>query len=141
MIQFSLRCAEGHDFDSWFASGAAFETLRAQHQLSCAICGSDKVEKALMAPRVGGSDTPAPARKLAEPANPAEQALRALKAHVEKNATYVGRDFAREARDIHEGTKPERAIWGDVRPDDAKRLIEDGVPVAPLPFTPTRKTN
>jgi hypothetical protein len=50
-------------------------------------------------------------------------------------------NFAAEARRIHDGDAPERAIFGEAKPDEARRLIEDGVPVAPLPFMPVRKTN
>jgi hypothetical protein len=53
----------------------------------------------------------------------------------------VGLNFAAEARRIHAGDAPERSIYGEARADDARALIEDGVPVAPLPFVPGRKTN
>ena len=49
--------------------------------------------------------------------------------------------FAREARAMHLGDAPERAIYGEAKPDEAKALIEDGIPVAPLPFRPGRKSN
>ena len=101
-----------------------------------------------MAPRVATSETAAqePAAEaapgpLSQPASPAEQALARLKAHVEANSDYVGRDFAKEARAMHLGEAPARAIWGEARGDEAKALIEDGIPVAPLPFTPSRKSN
>ena len=61
--------------------------------------------------------------------------------HVEENSDYVGKEFASEARKIHLGEAPERAIYGEAKLDEAKSLIEDGVPVAPLPFVPSRKTN
>ena len=94
-----------------------------------------------MAPRVGKSDAPAKPRPLGKPANPAEQALAALRKKIEANADYVGPKFAREARAIHEGSAPERPIYGEARADEARALLEDGVPVAPLPFTPGRKSN
>ncbi|MDQ2089408.1 DUF1178 family protein [Marimonas arenosa] len=144
MIQFSLKCAEGHRFDSWFQSAEAFDTLQAAGHVACAVCGSSKVEKAVMAPRVRparGQADAVPERPLSAPASPAEQALAALKAHVEANSEYVGMAFAREARAMHDGDAPERAIYGEAKPEEAKRLIEDGVPVAPLPFRPGRKSN
>ncbi|WP_306007278.1 DUF1178 family protein [Aquicoccus porphyridii] len=144
MIKFSLRCADGHDFESWFQSTEAFDTLKAGGHLVCAVCGSTDVEKAVMAPRLGTARAPAQEGKagpLSAPASPAEQALAALKAHVEANSDYVGMEFAREARAIHEGTAPERPIYGEARTEEARRLIEDGVPVAPLPFRPGRKSN
>ncbi len=140
MIHFSLKCKDGHQFESWFQSNAAFEKLHAAGHVSCAICGCGDVEKALMAPRVNSKDD-APAAPLSVPASPAEQAIAAMKEHVEKNSEYVGDNFAQEARDMHLGDAPERAIWGEAKREDAKKLIEDGVPVAPLPFSPSRKNN
>ncbi|MBC7163612.1 MAG: DUF1178 family protein [Roseovarius sp.] len=134
MIQFSLKCDAGHRFDSWFQSAEAFENLSASGRLACAICGASSVEKALMAPRVQNArPDPVP--------HPAEQALAELRRRVEETADYVGPRFAREARDMHEGLIPERAIYGEARPDEARRLIEDGIPVAPLPFIPRHKSN
>ncbi|WP_322865275.1 DUF1178 family protein [Aquicoccus sp. G2-2] len=143
MIQFSLKCAEGHRFDSWFQSTAAFDKLMGTGHIACAICGSLQVEKAVMAPRVANTrDAPeVPKRALSAPASPAEQALAKLRRTVEENSDYVGMEFVQEARAIHDGTAPERAIYGEARPEDAKTLIEDGVPVIPLPFMPGRKSN
>ena len=144
MIQFTLKCANDHQFDSWFQSGTAFDKLHASGMVSCSVCGTTQVNKAMMAPRVSTTDKAAlPPTKptLTEPASPAEQALAELKKYVEKNSDYVGRDFAKEARAIHTGDAPQRPIWGETRGDEAKKLIEDGVPIAPLPFTPTRKSN
>ncbi|MFD1343796.1 DUF1178 family protein [Litorisediminicola beolgyonensis] len=141
MISYSLRCAEGHSFDSWFASSDAYDSLAAAGHVTCAVCGSDKVEKELMTPRVGKSDTAATKTPLSAPKSPAEQAIAKLRAEVEKTSDYVGTNFAREARAIHEGSAEERPIWGEARREDAKKLIEDGIPVAPLPFRPTRKSN
>ena len=143
MIQFTLKCSEDHRFDSWFQSSEAFDKLHAASMVSCAICGSTDVEKAMMAPRVSDSKSrgEAPVPALTNSTNPAEQALAELRKKVEENSEYVGLNFAREARDIHDGLSPDRAIYGEAKPEEAKKLIEDGVPVAPLPFTPSRKTN
>ncbi len=146
MIRFALKCANAHDFDSWFASAAAFDRLKAAGGLACPDCGSSIVEKAVMAPRVSVSTPaqPSSARSLRE--MPPEGAMRQdvlerLRREVERKAEYVGRDFADEARAIHNDEAPARSIWGEARGDEARALIEDGVPVAPLPFKPTRKLN
>ncbi|WP_212524511.1 DUF1178 family protein [Actibacterium sp. MT2.3-13A] len=146
MIRYALSCREGHEFESWFQSAEAYDKLHKAGMVACSVCGGGDVEKRLMAPRIGAKTRAEPAagqaeRPLSAPAHPAEQALAALKKKIEENSDYVGRDFAREARRIHEGEAPERAIYGEARLDEAKQLIEDGVPVAPLPFTPGRKTN
>ena len=114
--------------------------------VSCAICGTNEVEKAIMAPRVrparDAAAEPAPGNTpLSQPASPEEAALAQLKEHVEQNSDYVGMNFASEARAMHDGDAPARPIHGEAKLDEAKKLIEDGVPVAPLPFRPTRKTN
>ena len=93
-----------------------------------------------MAPRV---NVPAqPAQTAPDPASDEMQkTLKKMREDVEKNATYVGGNFAKEARAQYLGDVPDRPIWGEAKPEDAKSLIEDGVPVAPLPFVPTRKAN
>lgn len=148
MIQYNLKCAEGHSFDSWFQSADAFDKLAASGLLSCAVCGGIGVEKAIMTPRVraarDAAKTPEPDAKpgpLSLPASPAEQALSEFRRKVEENADYVGKDFVTEARAMHDGDTPERSIYGEAKLDDARKLLEDGVPVAPLPFMPNRKTN
>jgi len=144
VIQFSLRCDSDHRFESWFQSAIAFDRLAAGGMVACAVCGSTEVRKAPMAPSVrpGRESKGAPdERPLSAPASAAEQALAELKRRIETSSEYVGPDFAREARAIHDGTAPERSIFGEARADEARRLIEDGVPVAPLPFRPGRRSN
>ncbi len=144
MIKFSLKCADDHRFDSWFQSSAAFEKLLSAGLVTCAHCGSSSVEKALMAPKVRNSKsskTETPSTALTKPPDPREQALAEFKKQVEQNSEYVGVRFAQEARNIHDGTAPDRAIYGEARPEEARKLIKDGVPVTPLPFIPGRKSN
>ena len=138
MIQYAIKCAEGHEFDSWFQSAEAFDKLAGAGMVACAVCGGTDVKKSIMAPRVRPArsaaiatpetDAPGP---LSEPASPAEQALAELRRQVEENSDYVGMNFASEARAMHEGDAPERSIYGEAKPDEARALIEDGVPVAP----------
>lgn len=70
-----------------------------------------------------------------------ERAMAEMKRQVEENSEYVGDTFAEEARAMHLGDAPERAIHGEANLKEAKELIDDGVPVVPLPFAPKRKTN
>ena len=136
MVRYSLSCAEGHGFESWFAPATAFDDLAARGLLACAECGSSQVGKALMAPAV----TPS-AKSLTAPRDPREEVLARMRRHVEENSDYVGPGFAAEARAIHNGTAPERTIWGEAKPEEARALLEDGIPVAPLPFLPKRHAN
>lgn len=137
MIRYNLRCPEGHDFEGWFRSSAAFDAQRAAGQVACTICGSTQVDKALMAPMVPKPNEAAPAPAPAD----LDAAIARIRAHVEANSDYVGNRFAAEARAMHAGERPSRAIHGEARPEDARALIEDGVPIAPLPFRPRQKSN
>ncbi len=148
MIRYSLQCGKGHGFDSWFQNADAFNALARAGQLACPVCGDAAVEKGLMAPAV------APARKaeaaqaatagkpgLTAPASELEEALAEIRRRVEADSEYVGMNFVAEARAMHEGEAPERSIYGEARPEEARKLLEEGVPVAPLPFLPSRKAN
>ncbi|SHF00550.1 hypothetical protein SAMN05444273_103410 [Litoreibacter ascidiaceicola] len=137
MIRYALTCAKDHCFDSWFQSADAFDKLLSSGMITCAICGTDEVKKSIMAPRVRTSED----KPLSAPASPAEQALKGLRAKVEANSEHVGSNFAKEARAMHNGTAPERSIYGEAKLKDAKALIDDGIPVVPLPFGPNRKSN
>jgi len=137
MIRYALRCESDHAFDSWFGSAEAYDRLRAAGHVACPDCGSTSVDKALMAPNVTASRT----QGIAAPKDPREAALAELRRRVEENSEYVGLEFAAEARRIHDGDAPERSIYGEAKPDEARRLIEDGVPVAPLPFLPKARAN
>lgn len=161
MIRFSLQCEAGHEFESWFPSGEAYEGQRSRGLLSCPVCDSPKVEKALMAPSLGrkgnraagvakaeaaetsspapSSDAPettAPVALMSEKERAVRQMLRAVREHVTKNADYVGRGFADEARRMHYGEIEHRSIYGETDSDQAKALIEEGIEVHPLPPVP-----
>ena len=92
MIQYALKCAHGHNFDSWFQSARAYDKLAAAGMVVCAVCGGSEVEKAVMTPRVrparGAAAQPAEAMKgtLSRPASVAEQALVELRRKIEKDA-------------------------------------------------------
>jgi hypothetical protein len=141
MIRYSLTCDKGHGFESWFQSARAYDTLSSGGHVSCAVCGSVTVSKALMAPALRADTAPALADAEGSDAARRAAALAALRRQVEENADYVGLSFAAEARAIHDGDAPERAIYGEAAVEDARKLIEDGIPVAPLPFMPKTRTN
>lgn len=133
MIRYTLKCAAGHGFESWFQSGSALDRLLIAGQVTCPDCGIATVDKALMAPALGATLRDAPTSR--------ETALAALRAEVEAKSEYVGVNFVAEARAMHDGDRPERSIYGEARPEEAIKLLEDGVPIAPLPFMPVRKVN
>jgi hypothetical protein len=153
MIHYHLRCERGHAFESWFQSSSAYEAQEKRKLVNCPTCGSAKVERAIMAPRIvskKGRETPvpAPAATAPEAATPAstpllmaqERELRAklkeLRDHIVKNADNVGERFPNEARKMHYGDIEHRPIYGEASPDEARALIQEGVDVAPLPVLP-----
>jgi hypothetical protein len=138
MIRYSLSCSNGHEFESWFPSASGYDDLCTKGLVACPECGSAQVEKALMAPRVAQME---PKARLQGEATEREKALAELRRKVEENSEYVGMNFVAEARAMHEGDKPERSIHGEARADEALKLLEDGIPVAPLPFMPKNKAN
>jgi hypothetical protein len=149
MIRYSLRCAGDHAFESWFKGADAFAALQAAGQVACPVCGSAEIRKDLMAPAVRSArkaataplSTPQTRPDLSAPASELEEKIAALRRQIEENSEYVGMNFAAEARAMHAGDAPGRAIHGEAKPEDARALIEEGLPVAPLPFLPARKVN
>jgi hypothetical protein len=155
MIHYNLRCARGHTFESWFQSSSAYESQEKRKLVNCPVCGSAKVERAIMAPQIvskKGRDTPnpvpAPAAATTDVAAPAstpllmaqERELRAklreLRDHIVKNADNVGERFPNEARKMHYGDIEHRPIYGEATPDEARALIDEGVEVSPIPVLP-----
>ena len=153
MIHYNLRCKRGHTFESWFQSSAAYETQEKRKLVSCPICGSAEVERAIMAPQIVSkkrreSAVPAPPPPSTEVAAPTstpllmaqERELRAklkeLRDHIVKSADNVGERFPVEARKMHYGDIEHRPIYGEASPDEARALIDEGVEVTPLPILP-----
>lgn len=133
MIRFTLKCACGHRFESWFRDNAACEELMAAGHLACPACGGASVVKAPMAPFVTTSresdrEVQADARVRA--------ALLRLREAVETHSDDVGAAFAEEARKIHYGEAPPRAIHGDATPDEAEALADEDIPFAQIPWVP-----
>lgn len=159
MIRYDLVCAAPHAFDGWFRSSADFDAQAARGLVACPVCGSTAVAKALMAPAVRTRAATPAAPPVASPAEPpvpsagppaapvpaglfppeaAEMVarLRALKAKLLEQSENVGRRFPEEARRIHYGEAPERAVYGEASPEEAQALIDEGVGILPLPVLP-----
>ncbi len=144
MIKFSLRCAEDHSFDCWFQSNQAFDKLDASGMLSCPVCGSSEVRKSVMTPQVrSSSDSTEPETRpdLSAPLSPAETAVREMRKLLDEKFENVGRKFAAEARAMHEGEAPKRSIIGEASLHSAAGLLKDGIPVLPVPWSTSQKTN
>ncbi len=131
MIRYALTCSDcHHDFESWFASSAAFDDLSGKGLISCAECGGTHVAKQIMAPSVSTSGAP---RGDSDEAAAAREFLSKAREHVARNFDYVGDSFADEARSMFYGEQDSRPIWGETTPEESQALREEGVPAAPLP--------
>ena len=134
MIKYALKCANGHEFESWFPSAASFDDQAAQGQVICPVCASAEVRKAIMAPSLNhGERIEAPsleeqARKCAE--------LRALQHYVMGITEDVGARFPEEARKIAKGVSDERPIRGQATHEEARALLDEGIAILPMPLVP-----
>ncbi|MCC2687432.1 MAG: hypothetical protein K0S21_235 [Rhizobiaceae bacterium] len=140
MIRFSLICRDDHTFEAWFRSNDDFEAQRKRGFVECPSCGSNTVEKALMAPAVStGRKREKMALAMGETQKRALAELKALSQKMRENADYVGDKFAEEARKIHFGETDPRGIYGEATPHEAKSLAEDGVDFMPIPVFPEER--
>jgi hypothetical protein len=160
MIRYALICERDHAFESWFQNSAAYDKQAKRSLVTCPVCGSAKIEKAIMAPRVSAAAenesvaspspapaapppaapqpaaTPAPIAVMSPPERELRQKLKEIRDHIVKNANYVGPRFSEEARKIHYGETEHRSIYGEASPDEAKALHEEGIEFHPLPILP-----
>jgi len=140
MIRYALLCEHEHGFEGWFGASADFDDQQARGLVECPVCGSKAVRKAIMAPAVAGTksrsqnDPPAHAREMMM------QAMGRIRRHVEETFDDVGDAFATEARAIHEGRAEDRGIYGQATAAEVRDLVEDGVPIAPMPPEPPKKS-
>ena len=162
MIHYALICKQGHQFESWFQDSAAYDKQAKRGLVTCPQCGSAKVEKAIMAPRLSGGTKKrgalieAPAALAATPETPAAPAaapvamvspqarefrakLKELRDHLTKNADNVGTKFPEEARKMHYGETEHRSIYGVASPEEAKDLSEEGIEFHALPVLPDER--
>ena len=129
MIVFDLRCLDGGElFEGWFSSGADFDDQTERGLLQCPYCGSGKVEKAPMAPLISRSDggAPDPRKMLAE--------LASLQSKMLSNSEWVGDALPEQARAMHLGEIEPRQVHGNATAEETKSLIDEGVPILPLPL-------
>jgi hypothetical protein len=157
MILYRLRCSEGHEFESWFKDSKTYERQEKKSLIGCPVCGDVKVERALMAPRLGkggkGSPIEAPAAPPAPIPAPTphqqqvaalarhmpkelREALLKVREHIERNCEHVGDKFAEEARKIHYGESEKRGIYGETSEQEAEALAEEGIEFGRLPWVP-----
>ena len=141
MIKYTLQCSNFHQFDSWFSSSEAFDKLKDSKLLSCELCGDTSVSKSVMAPSVKTKKDEVIKGALLQDTLKENNLIKELRKKVEKSCEYVGDKFAEEARAMHDGESPERSIYGKTTKQEAKLLLEEGIPVMPLPWHDKRNSN
>lgn len=130
---FDLQCTHHHVFEGWFQSREAFDSQLDKHEISCPVCGSTQIERRLSAPRLNLGNPQAPAHERAvDPAAVRRELIRQVR-EVIRQTEDVGDGFADEARRIHQGDAPERAIRGVTTPDERRSLSEEGIEVMSIP--------
>lgn len=160
MIRYTLRCANAHAFESWFAGSEACDKQIKRGLVACPACGSAKVEKAIMAPAVAQTKkkaAPAPISVPDQPAAPPASSeptpvalvspqerefrrqLKQFREHLVSSADYVGPKFPEQARRMHYKEIEHRSIYGEASPDEAKALIDEGIEVHPIPVLPDER--
>ena len=163
MIKYQLICDKSHEFEGWFGDSAAFESQQESGFLTCPVCGSVDVRRALMAPNLASPKTrktdlaeqqpsaqpepqPQPqAPQQASAALPPAAArkmqelmseMRALQTKIREECRDVGNDFAEEARKIHYGEVEPEGIYGQATAEEREALDEEGIEIMDMPWLP-----
>ena len=156
MIKYALVCDSSHEFESWFPGSESYEEQARRGFVECPMCQSTKVSKAIMAPNVARKDRDAPANDLtaavpAAPPAPQQVALldekqqhlrslmRELHEKIVATSDDVGEAFPEEARKMHDGETPARSIRGKASFEEARSLLDEGIPVLPIPDLPEER--
>ncbi len=155
MIRYALVCDRKHEFEAWFNNSTDYDKQAKRRLVTCPICESTKVDKAIMAPAISTSKkrkaaAPAPDAAAPQPVNtpvamlsPQETEMRAklkeLRDHLTRNADNVGKKFPDEARKMHYGDIEHRSIYGEASTDEAKKMLDEGIEFHPLPTLPDDK--
>ena len=143
MIVFDLRCSHaGHVFEAWFGSSADYESQRERGLVSCPLCGSEQIEKAVMAPRVGAKGNQARQDLGLQPVVASDPgamkemlaALAAVQKQMLASSAFVGENFTDEARAIHAGEAEARTIHGSATWKQTAALLSEGIQIIPLPL-------
>ena len=137
MIHYSLVCDKSHKFDGWFANAAAYDAQKGRGLVTCPICLTSAVDKALMAPSISRGGSEKVSLSIGHPQHQElRQAMQALRNKVTTEADYVGDKFAEEARKIHFKEVDARGIYGEATREEVAAMVEDGVDFMPLPNLP-----
>ena len=136
MIKYKLYCKKCDlKFDSWFASSKEYEKVKKKNFLACHNCGSENVEKTLMAPQLIGNKKNQKDTLNISKYNEVKKTIKNYQKFIKDNFKYVGKNFAYEARSIHyDKKKEEKGIYGSASKEDLKELKEEGIEAQMIPW-------
>ena len=148
----SLQCAHQHGFEGWFGSEDDYQSQLARALVECPVCGDKSITKLPSAPRLNlGASAPAAQREVTPSdstamaagapvlsgdadLHKAQAVLWKMARHILANTEDVGARFAEESRKMHYGEATERNIRGQASREETEALLEEGIPVMPLPL-------
>ncbi len=135
MIKYNLKCANNHEFESWFADSKEFEKLNDKRLLECIYCSSKKIKKSIMAPRISGvKSTEDNLNFLNQKMSLEKNKLIRLRNYVEKNFEYVGNNFSKKVREVYYDKKSKKSIYGSATSEERKELEEEGIDLMSIPW-------
>ena len=134
MIKYNLRCANKHEFESWFSDSNEFEKLKKNNLLECIYCNSKRVIKSIMSPRVVNQKETKPDFISIEDLRIKKEGLKKLKKFVENNFEFVGDKFASQVREIYYDTSRKKNIYGTTTLEERKELSDEGIELISIPW-------
>ncbi len=136
MIKYKLKCDDCEIvFDSWFASSKEYEKIKKKNYLTCHNCGSPKVQKTLMAPKLISNKKNQKNSLDISKYNEVKRTIKNYQKFIKDNFQYVGKNFAYEARSIHyDKKKKEKGIYGTASKQDLKELKDEGIEAQMIPW-------
>ena len=135
MIKYNLKCHNDHEFESWFSNSKEFEKLNKKRLLECIFCSSKKINKSIMAPTILNSKEKDNQNEIINQNFKDEKnKLLNLRKYIEKNFTYVGKDFGKKVREVYYDKKSKKGIYGTTTPEEREELADEGIDLLSIPW-------
>jgi hypothetical protein len=148
MIRYTLACDNGHEFESWFPGSDAFDQQVRRGLVECPSCRSTNIRKSIMAPALSRGSNEPELPPVAPDTHPVvmderlvapRMMVRDMRDTIARTTRDVGAAFPEEARKMHFGETEHQPIRGEASPDEARALIDEGVPILWVPVLPDER--
>ncbi len=131
MIKYNLICDKcKFTFNSWFSTSSKFDSLKKKKLITCTYCGSYKISKSIMSPNVSKNEQIDKNKIKKE----VRKKILEYQKFIKENSTYVGEDFAYEARSLHYDKKKSKTIYGKATQEEINDLDEEGIETTTIPW-------